>query len=118
MASAARHAWHMHVPTRRIIGDLFIKELEPSTASNTCSMIRKQRRGICNIHKLIRRRCGHRHRWCRSGKVSRKCTEREYIFIKHNVTRDVDAVGRNMQALVPFVKRTIPEKNTLLRPKL
>ena len=118
MAGATRHAWHMHVPIVSRIRHLFIKELKVSVASNTCSMIRKQRKGICNIHKLIRRRCRHGHWWCGNGRACWKCTKREHIFIKHNVTRDVDAICRNMEALVPFVKETIPEKNTLLRLKL
>jgi c-di-GMP-related signal transduction protein len=40
------------------------------------------------------------------------------ILIKHDVTRDVDTVRRNMQAFVPFVNSTIPKKHALLRPKL
>ena len=44
--------------------------------------------------------------------------KREDILIKNDVTRDVDAIGGNVQAFVPFVKGTIPKKNTLFRPKL
>ena len=44
--------------------------------------------------------------------------EREHILINNDVMRDVDTIGGNVQAFVPFVKGTIPKKNTLFRPKL
>ena len=58
------------------------------------------------------------HMLCRSDGRSRKCGKREHIFIKHDVTRNVDTVRRNVKAFVPFVERTIPKKNALFRPEL
>jgi hypothetical protein len=36
---------------------------------------------------------------------------------KNNITRDKQTIVRDMEALVTFMKRTILEKRTLLRPK-
>jgi hypothetical protein len=40
---------------------LIVQQFKASAASNTCSMVRKQRRGICNINKLIRQRYSGLH---------------------------------------------------------
>jgi hypothetical protein len=75
---------------------VIIKELEASATSNTYSMVRKQRRSICNIYKLIRRRYSGVHRWCRSSGVVQKCRKREHILIKHDITRYVNTISGNM----------------------
>jgi hypothetical protein len=82
----------IHVRVRRLI----IQELKSSAASDTCSMVRKQRWSICSIYKLIRRRCNGTHRWYGCRRVVRKCGKREHILIKYYVTRYVNAVGGNM----------------------
>jgi hypothetical protein len=79
-----------------LVRRLIIQELKSSAASDTCSMVRKQRRSICSIYKLIRRRCNGTHRWYGCRRVVRKCGKREHILIKHYITRYVNAVGRNM----------------------
>jgi hypothetical protein len=58
------------------------------------------------------------HRCIGGDGGGRKCGKRKHILIKHDVTRDIDSVRRNMEAFVPFVESTVPEKDTLLRPKL
>ena len=58
------------------------------------------------------------HRCIGCGGGGRKCRKRENILIKHDVTRDIDTVRRNMETFVPFMKSTIPKKDTLLRQKL
>jgi hypothetical protein len=73
------------VPDGIVARRLTIEELEAIATSDTCSMVRKQRRSICNIYKLIRRRYSGVYRWCRSGGVVRKCRKREHILIKHNI---------------------------------
>jgi hypothetical protein len=84
------------VPDGIIVRHLIIKELEASAASDTCNMVRKQRRSICNIYKLMRRRYSGVHRWCRSGGVVQKCRKREHVLIKHDITRYVNAISGNM----------------------
>ena len=93
---AARYACPMHAIVLRTRRCLFFKELETSTTANTCSMVREQHRSICNIHKLIRQRCGRRSVWHKSDRGIRKCTKGKHILIKNNVTRNVNAIGGNM----------------------
>jgi hypothetical protein len=42
----------------------------------------------------------------------------EHMFVKHNITRDVDATIFYIKALKPFVLIAIPKKRTPLRAKL
>jgi hypothetical protein len=104
----------IHVRIRRLI----IQKLKTSAASDTCSMVRKQRRSICSIYKLIRQRWNRSHMWYGCRSVVRKCGKGEHILIEHYVTRYVNTVRGNMEALVPFVKRTIPKEDALFGPKL
>ena len=44
--------------------------------------------------------------------------ERKNIFIKNNITRDVDTISRNMETFVTFVRRTVTKEDTFFGPKL
>ena len=50
----------------------------------------------------------------RSGHVSKG----KDILIKNNVPRDIDMIGRNMETFIPFMKRTVAQKHTLLRTEI
>jgi hypothetical protein len=41
-----------------------------------------------------------------------------HVFIKDDIARNIDVVGRNMKTLVTFVERAIAKKNTLFRAEL
>jgi hypothetical protein len=54
------------VPDGIVVHRLIIEKLEASTTCDTCSMVRKQRRSICNIYEFVRQRYSGVHMWCRS----------------------------------------------------
>ena len=44
--------------------------------------------------------------------------EGENRLIKHNIARDIDSIGRNMQAFVTFMNGVVTKEYTLLRSEL
>jgi hypothetical protein len=54
--------------------------------------------------------------WCGRGNTG--VSKRKHRFVKHNIPGNIDAISRNMQTFIAFVKRAVPKKNTLLGAKL
>ena len=44
--------------------------------------------------------------------------ERKYRFIKNNVTRNIHAIGRNVETLITFVYGAIAEEHTVFGAEL
>jgi hypothetical protein len=94
-----------------------IQKLKASTSSNTCTMVRKQNRRICNIIKLTRQ-SRSRNQGLSIGHGWNWGSKREQVFIKDDITGDIDTIGWNVETLVPFVHGTIAKENTLFGTEL
>jgi hypothetical protein len=115
-----RHAGHrvIDVSSRGCrIHRRVIQKLKARTASNTCTMVRKQNRTICNIIKLTRQGRS-RHQGLGRGRWGNRGGKRKQVFIKDDITGDVDTIGWDVETLVPFMHGTIAEEDTLFGTKL
>ena len=95
---------------------VIVQELQPGTAPNTCTMVRKQNRSICNIFKLVNR---GRDRRCRSGCGGGwHVSKRKHSLIEDDISRNIHTIRWNMETLVPLMERAITQEDTLFRAKL